>query len=104
MIKERISKSPDERGYYGNFGGAFIPEMLYPNVEELQRRYLEIIQGAAFQKQYNDLLKDYVGRPTPLYEAKRLSAQRNARIFLTREDLCHTGAHKVNNTIGQILL
>ena len=94
----------DEHGYYGNFGGAFIPEMLYPNVEELKNRYLEIIGDPGFQKEFHSLLKDYVGRPTPLYPAKRMSEQYGARIFLKREDLCHTGAHKVNNTIGQILL
>src|SRR5258707_11129620 len=102
MIKERVSKSPDERGYYGTFGGAFIPEMLYPNVEELRRRYLEIMHEAGFQKEYQGLLRDYVGRPSPLYLAERLSAKHNAPIYLKREDLNHTGAHKINNTIGQI--
>src|ERR1700749_732479 len=97
-------QSPDERGYYGNFGGAFIPEMLYPNVEELRTRYLEIMHEAAFQKEYRLLLKDYVGRPSPLYLANRLSAKYNVPIYLKREDLNHTGAHKINNTIGQILL
>ncbi|HMI64099.1 MAG TPA: pyridoxal-phosphate dependent enzyme, partial [Puia sp.] len=97
-------KSPDERGYYGKFGGAFIPEMLYPNVEELRTRYLEIMHEAAFQKEFQSLLKDYVGRPSPLYLAKRLSAKYNTEIYLKREDLNHTGAHKINNTIGQILL
>ena len=95
---------PDERGYYGKFGGAFIPEMLYPNVEELRTRYLEIMHEAAFQKEFNSLLKDYVGRPSPLYLARRLSSKYNTEIFLKREDLNHTGAHKINNTIGQILL
>lgn len=95
---------PDEQGYYGNFGGAYIPEMLYPNVEELRTRYLEIMHEASFQKEYDSLLKDYVGRPTPLYLAKRLSRKYNTEIYLKREDLCHTGAHKVNNTVGQILL
>lgn len=94
----------DERGYYGNFGGAFIPEMLYPNVEELRENYERIVQAPEFQKQYNDLLKDFVGRPTPLYLAERLSELYGAEIYLKREDLCHTGAHKVNNTVGQILL
>lgn len=94
----------DDNGYYGKFGGAFIPEMLYPNIEELRTKYLEIIQDAGFQEQFHDLLKNYVGRPTPLYLAKRLSERHKARIYLKREDLCHTGAHKVNNTIGQILL
>ena len=104
MIKEGVSKSPDERGYYGKFGGAFIPEMLYPNVEELRKRYLEIMHEASFQKEYQSLLRDYVGRPSPLYLAERLSAKYNAPIYLKREDLNHTGAHKINNTIGQILL
>ena len=96
--------SPDERGYYGRYGGAFIPEMLYPNVEELRTRYLEIIHEAGFQKEYRSLLKDYVGRPSPLYLASRLSAKYNTQLYLKREDLNHTGAHKINNTIGQILL
>jgi tryptophan synthase beta chain len=94
----------NERGYYGQFGGAYIPEMLYPNVEELRQNYLSIIQQEDFKKEFNDLLKNYVGRPTPLYFAKRLSEKLNAKVYLKREDLCHTGAHKVNNTIGQILL
>lgn len=94
----------NEQGYYGRFGGAYIPEMLYPNVEELRERYLEIIREPAFQKEFQELLQHYVGRPTPLYRAKRLSEKYNATIFLKREDLCHTGAHKINNTIGQILL
>jgi tryptophan synthase beta chain len=96
--------SPDEHGYYGKFGGAYIPEMLYRNVEELRVRYLDIIHEPAFQLEYRQLLKDYVGRPTPLYFAARLSKKYNTRIFLKREDLCHTGAHKINNTVGQILL
>ncbi|BCY29274.1 tryptophan synthase subunit beta [Flavobacterium okayamense] len=94
----------DENGFYGKFGGAFIPEMLYPNVEELKQKYLQIMNEPSFQEEYQDLLKQYVGRPTPLYFAKRLSEQYNAKIYLKREDLCHTGAHKVNNTIGQILM
>ena len=93
-----------EKGYYGKFGGAYIPEMLYPNVEELRTRYLEIMDDAGFKEEFASLLRDYVGRPTPLYLAKRLSARYGAQIFLKREDLCHTGAHKINNTIGQILL
>src|SRR5579872_3456728 len=97
-------RSPDERGYYGKFGGAYVPEMLHRNVEELRTRYLEIIAEAAFQREYQGLLKDYVGRPSPLYLARRLSAKYNTRIYLKREDLNHTGAHKINNTIGQILL
>ncbi|MEO1383626.1 MAG: pyridoxal-phosphate dependent enzyme, partial [Bacteroidota bacterium] len=94
----------NERGYYGQFGGAFIPEMLYPNIEELRLRYLEIMEEPSFQEEFRQLLHDYVGRPTPLYLAKRLSAEYNAKIYLKREDLCHTGAHKINNTLGQILL
>lgn len=94
----------DERGYFGKFGGAYIPEMLYPNVEELRTAYLEIIETPAFQADFEQLLKDYVGRPTPLYHAARLSETIGAKVYLKREDLCHTGAHKVNNTIGQILL
>ena len=92
------------QGYYGSFGGAYIPEMLHRNVEELQKRYLEIMHEASFQKEFHELLRDYAGRPTPLYAAKRLSKKYNTQIFLKREDLCHTGAHKINNTIGQILL
>lgn len=94
----------DERGYYGEFGGAYIPEMLYPNIEELRQRYLEIMQEETFQKQFHRLLRDYVGRPSPLYLAERLSEHYNTNIYLKREDLNHTGAHKINNTIGQILL
>lgn len=97
-------QQPDVRGYYGKFGGAFIPEMLYPNVEELRTRYLDIVRDPEFQKEFDALLRDYVGRPTPLYKANRLSERYGATIYLKREDLCHTGAHKVNNTIGQILL
>ncbi|RAV98052.1 tryptophan synthase subunit beta [Pseudochryseolinea flava] len=94
----------DERGYYGQFGGAYIPEMLYPNVEELRQNYLSIIESADFKKEFDLLLRTYVGRPTPLYFANRLSEKYKTKIYLKREDLCHTGAHKVNNTIGQILL
>ena len=94
----------DNRGYYGEFGGAFIPEMLHPNIEELRNVYLEITQEVGFQKEFRGLLKDYVGRPTPLYYAERLSNHYKTNIYLKREDLNHTGAHKVNNTIGQILL
>jgi tryptophan synthase beta chain len=96
--------SVDEKGYYGKFGGAYIPEMLYPNVEELRSHYLSIINDTIFQQEFNKLLKDYVGRPTPLYFANRLSEKYKAKVYLKREDLCHTGAHKINNTIGQILL
>jgi tryptophan synthase beta chain len=95
---------PNEHGYYGKFGGAFIPEMLFPNVEQLRTRYLEIIREPSFQKEFRALLKDFAGRPTPLYLARRLSSKYNTEIFLKREDLCHTGAHKINNTIGQILV
>jgi tryptophan synthase beta chain len=94
----------DEQGYYGQFGGAYIPEMLYPNVAELKRVYLEMMQEEQFQKDFRRLLKDYVGRPSPLYLAKRLSERYGVTIYLKREDLNHTGAHKINNTIGQILL
>jgi len=94
----------DKKGFYGDFGGAFIPEMLYHNVHELKENYLNIIKSKSFQKEFKELLKDYVGRPTPLYFAKRLSNKYNTNIFLKREDLNHTGAHKINNTIGQILL
>ncbi|MBL7873789.1 MAG: tryptophan synthase subunit beta [Cyclobacteriaceae bacterium] len=94
----------DESGYYGQFGGAYIPEMLYPNIEELRENYLSIMAEPSFQAEFNDLLKNYVGRPTPLYFAKRLSERYYATIYLKREDLCHTGAHKINNTIGQILM
>lgn len=94
----------NEKGYYGDFGGAYIPEMLYPNVEELRENYISIIQQESFKKDFNKLLADYVGRPTPLYYAKRFSEKYNTNIYLKREDLCHTGAHKVNNTIGQILV
>src|SRR5688572_971488 len=97
-------REPDNQGYYGQFGGAYIPEMLHRNVEELRTKYLEVINDEAFQKEFRDLLKDYAGRPTPLYFAKRLSEQYGTTIYLKREDLCHTGAHKINNTIGQILL
>jgi tryptophan synthase beta chain len=94
----------NEKGYYGQFGGAYIPEMLYPNIEELRLNYLKIIQEDGFRAEFDQLLKDFVGRPTPLYFAKRLSERYKAKIYLKREDLCHTGAHKINNTIGQILL
>lgn len=94
----------NEQGYYGNFGGAYIPEMLYPNVEELKEQYLKITASTTFKEEFQALLKDYVGRPTPLYFAKRLSEKYQTKIYLKREDLCHTGAHKINNTIGQILL
>ncbi|MEN5196365.1 tryptophan synthase subunit beta [Sphingobacterium faecium] len=94
----------NEKGYYGQFGGAYIPEMLYPNVEQLREQYLDIIQEPSFQQEFNQLLRDYVGRPSPLYYASRLSEKYGSNIYLKREDLNHTGAHKINNTIGQILL
>jgi tryptophan synthase beta chain len=99
-----MSYMVNEKGYYGKFGGAFIPEMLYPNVEELRENYMRIIDEPSFQMDFRKLLRDFVGRPTPLYFASRLSEKYNAKIYLKREDLCHTGAHKINNTIGQILL
>ena len=94
----------NENGFYGQFGGAYIPEMLYPNIEELRQNYLKITAEPDFQKEFDYLLRDYVGRPTPLYFADRLSKEYNTKVYLKREDLCHTGAHKVNNTIGQILV
>ena len=103
-LEKEKSYQADERGYYGDFGGAFIPEMLYPNVEELRSQYVQIMQEPAFQVEFKQLLKDYVGRPTPLYYAKRFSEKYGTKVYLKREDLCHTGAHKVNNTIGQILM
>ena len=96
--------SPDKHGYYGEFGGAFIPEMLYPNVKELRNNYLKIIKSKKFTAAFNLLLKDYAGRPTPLYYSKNLSTRFSTNIWLKREDLCHTGAHKINNTIGQVLV
>ncbi len=94
----------DNDGFYGEFGGAYIPEILHKTVEELRENYLKIIETPEFQKEYNELLRDYVGRPSPLYHAKRLSAKYGAKIYLKREDLNHTGAHKINNTIGQVLI
>lgn len=94
----------NSKGFYGEFGGAFIPEMLYQNIKELQDNYLKILRSKSFQNELNNLLKNYVGRPTPLYYASRLSQHYNASIYLKREDLCHTGAHKINNAMGQILL
>ena len=94
----------DKNGYYGEFGGAFVPEVLYRCTEELRQCYLDILESESFQKEFRQLLKDYVGRPSPLYEAKRLSRKYGTRIFLKREDLNHTGAHKINNALGQILL
>lgn len=97
-------QNPNKQGFYGEFGGAFIPEMLHPNIEELTSSYLNILSDLAFQEELNQLLKDYVGRPTPLYFAKNLSKKYNCKIYLKREDLCHTGAHKINNALGQILM
>ena len=94
----------DAGGYYGPFGGAYVPEMLYPNVEELRDKYLSIIEDPEFQREFAQLLRDFAGRPTPLFRAQRLSAEIGTTIYLKREDLCHTGAHKINNTIGQILV
>ncbi len=103
-LQKGTYKQPNIFGYYGDFGGAYIPEMLQRNVEELKNSYISIIYDDSFQKEFRELLKDYAGRPTPLYHAKRLSEQFGTTIYLKREDLCHTGAHKINNTIGQILL
>ena len=94
----------NENGYYGEFGGAWIPEMMYTNIEELRTRYLEIIGSEEFRKEFDQLLRDYVGRPSPLYFAQRLSEHFGSNIYLKREDLNHTGSHKINNTIGQILM
>jgi tryptophan synthase beta chain len=104
MTTKEKKYSVNENGYYGSFGGAFIPEMLYPNVKELQENYTKIVAEENFVNEFNQLLKDYVGRPTPLFLAERLSEKYGATIYLKREDLCHTGAHKINNTVGQILL
>ena len=99
-----MSYHVNDKGYYGQFGGAFIPEMLYPNIEELRQQYLKVMAEPDFKAEFDQLLKHYVGRPTPLYFAKRFSKKYNTKIYFKREDLCHTGAHKVNNTIGQILM
>ena len=104
MTTTQTYQQPSQQGYYGKFGGAYIPEMLHRNVEELQSRYIDIMYEASFQKEFRALLKDYVGRPTPLFFAERLSKRFNTNIWLKREDLCHTGAHKINNTVGQILM
>ena len=104
MIKVQRSFLVDENGYYGKFGGAYIPEMLYNNIQNLKDNYLKIIAEKRFRDEFESLLTDYAGRPTPLYLAKRLSEKYGTTIYLKREDLCHTGAHKINNTIGQILL
>ena len=94
----------DERGYYGEFGGAYIPEILHKCVTEIEQAYLTIIESEKFQHDFNQLLHDYVGRPSPLYLSKQLSDRYGAKIYLKREDLNHTGAHKINNTVGQILI
>ncbi|MEM6737547.1 MAG: tryptophan synthase subunit beta [Bacteroidota bacterium] len=104
QVNENMSYQVSEKGYYGKFGGAYIPEMLYPNIEELRQNYLSIIESDQFRHSYHHLLRSYVGRPTPLFLAERLSEKYKTKIYLKREDLCHTGAHKVNNTVGQILL
>jgi tryptophan synthase beta chain len=105
LFKELTNyQQPTEEGYYGQYGGAYIPEMLFSNVETLKTQYLQIMDDPAFKAEVAALLKDYVGRPTPLFYAERLSAEIGAKIYLKREDLCHTGAHKINNTVGQIIL
>ena len=103
-MSKNIQTKIDERGYYGRFGGAYIPEMLHPNVEELRTKYISMTAEPEFKKEFDALLKDYVGRPSPLYFAKRMSEHYGTNIYLKREDLNHTGAHKINNTIGQILV
>tara|TARA_B100000900_G_C20543640_1_gene701595 strand:+ start:214 stop:1401 length:1188 start_codon:yes stop_codon:yes gene_type:complete len=100
----KISYNINENGFYGDFGGAFIPEMMHANINELKSKYIKISSEESFKKEFGELLKKYVGRPTPLYFAKRLSKKYSTKIYLKREDLCHTGAHKINNTVGQILL
>ena len=100
----RDMETNPKNGFYGKFGGAYIPELLHNNVEELKSNYLEILGSEDFQKEFEDLLRDYVGRPTPLYFAKNLSEKYKTNVYLKREDLNHTGAHKINNTIGQILV
>ena len=102
--KRKNMANPNEYGYYGEFGGAYIPEMLYPNVEELKENYLKIMGTKRFKAAYDKLLADFVGRPTPLYYSRNLSKRYNTNIWLKREDLCHTGAHKINNTVGQVLV
>lgn len=94
----------DKDGYYGEFGGAYIPEILHKCVEELTNTYLTVLNDESFKQEFDQLLRDYVGRPSPLYLARRLSEKYGCKIYLKREDLNHTGAHKINNTIGQILL
>ena len=96
--------TPTPTGFYGPFGGAYVPEILYKCVHDLQDAYLPIIRSEEFQREYASLLRDYVGRPSPLYYARRMSEKYGCKLYLKREDLNHTGAHKINNTIGQILL
>ena len=98
------SYQADVNGYYGEFGGAYIPEILHKCVEELKHTYLEVLKSERFKQEFEQLLRDYVGRPSPLYPARRLSEKYGCRMYLKREDLNHTGAHKINNTVGQILL
>ncbi|HLV30267.1 MAG TPA: pyridoxal-phosphate dependent enzyme, partial [Chitinispirillaceae bacterium] len=99
-----MNYNTDDKGYYGEFGGAWIPEMMFTNIDALKHNYIRIIESDEFKKDFNQLLKDYVGRPSPLYYAGRLSEHFGTKIFLKREDLNHTGSHKINNTIGQVLL
>lgn len=103
-IFTKMSYQVNQHGFYGPYGGAYVPEVLYPNIEELQQHYQHILRSERFQKEYETLLSQFVARPTPLYEARRLSEEIGARIFLKREDVCHTGSHKLNNTLGQVLL
>src|SRR5690554_2332358 len=103
-MADQVNYHVDDRGYFGPFGGAYVPEMLYPNVAELEANYLQVLNDPSFIREFEDLLRDYVGRPSPLYRAQRLSERYGCQIFLKREDLNHIGAHKINNTIGQILL
>ena len=103
-MSNKTKYSIDSKGFYGEFGGAYVPEILYKCVTDLQQAYLPIIESDSFQQEYRALLRDYVGRPSPLYEARRMSEKYGCRLFLKREDLNHTGAHKINNTIGQILM
>ena len=99
-----MSYQVNDKGYYGEFGGAYVPEILYATVRNLQEQYLSIIETQEFKDEYHQLLRDYVGRPSPLYYARRMSEKYGCQLYLKREDLNHTGAHKINNTIGQILL
>ncbi|MDE7144899.1 MAG: pyridoxal-phosphate dependent enzyme, partial [Duncaniella sp.] len=99
-----LNLAPDADGFYGEFGGAFVPDILKPNITALKEAYLKYIEDSQFQEEFDQLMRDYVGRPTPLYYAKRLSQRYNTNIYLKREDLNHTGAHKINNAIGQVLL